>query len=342
MKPDLRDSKQSVLKHLLMLGVVAGLIGLTTMGWHLHQINEEIVLDGSSETVTLQIPAGSHFQAVVLEMQQLGLVRSSVIWRLYGRIFKPTIKAGEYRFMPGEAFEAWLNRMLVGDVVRHRFTLVEGWNIRQLRAALAGVTPLAQEAKDWSDERVMEALGCVTCSAEGVFLPETYLYERGDSDLSLLSRAKQAMEHTLTAAWASRDPDLPLNSPEELLVLASLIEKETGVPEERGTIAGVFVRRLERGMRLQTDPTVIYGLGEAYNGNLTRVHLRTDHPWNTYTRHGLPPTPIAMPGVASLQAAARPSPGDALYFVSRGDGTHVFSRTLEEHNTAVNRYIRGR
>lgn len=342
MKFDLPQINMAMLKWVLVWTAVVGLMGVIALGLQLHQIKQSAILAEPSEVVMLQVRPGSHFQAVVAQLEQLGLVRRSVIWRLYGRVFRPTIKAGEYRFIAGEGLGTWLNRMAIGDVVRHRFTIVEGWNIRQLRGALANVTPLVQETKDWSDERIMAALGCATCPAEGAFLPETYVYERGDSDLSVLSRAQEAMAQALDASWSQRDPDLLLKSPEELLVLASLIEKETGVPEERGTIAGVFIRRLERGMRLQTDPTVIYGLGAAYNGNLTRVHLRTDHPWNTYTRHGLPPTPIAMPGLASLEAAARPSAGDALYFVSRGDGTHVFSRTLEEHNTAVNRYIRGR
>jgi UPF0755 protein len=185
-------------------------------------------------------------------------------------------------------------------------------------------------------------VGCPECAAEGRFLPETYFFVRGSSDLALLQRAHDALQEALSAAWSDRAEDLPLDSPYELLIMASLIERETGQAGERSRIAGVFVRRLEKGMRLQTDPTVMYGLGDDFQGRLRRVHLRTDHPWNTYTRHGLPLTPIALPGRASLEAAARPADGTALYFVSRGDGSHQFSDTLSEHNAAVDRYIRGR
>jgi UPF0755 protein len=186
----------------------------------------------------------------------------------------------------------------------------------------------------------MARLGCAECFAEGRFLPETYQFVRGDSDLDLLKRAYAAMRGALADAWTDRREGLPLESPEELLVLASLVEMETMAAAERARVAGVFVRRLQRGMRLQTDPTVVYPL-EDFDGRIRRVHLRTDHPWNTYTRGGLPPTPIALPGEASLHAAANPADGEALYFVSRGDGTHHFSRTLEEHNRAVARYILG-
>jgi UPF0755 protein len=188
----------------------------------------------------------------------------------------------------------------------------------------------------------MARFGCTDCPAEGRFLPETYFFLRASSDLALLERAYLAMEDALAEAWAQRAEDLPIDSPDELLILASLIERETGAPFERPEVAGVFKRRLQRGMRLQTDPTVVYGLDDSFDGRIRRVHLRTDHPWNTYTRHGLPPTPIALPGRASLQAAANPAAGTALYFVSKGDGSHQFSDTLAEHNAAVDRYIRGR
>ncbi len=326
----------------LLLGIVIAGIAIGFIGWTLLKVHRAPVIEVEHSVVTLQVPSGSHFQGVVRELEQLGLVRSSMWWRLYGRIFNPVIQAGEYNFKGGESLASWLRKMAHGEVSRHRFTIVEGWTLRQLRRALAETTRLGQQTQEWSDEQLMTALGCEQCPAEGAFLPETYVYQRGESDLSLLARAHEAMHLALHAVWANRDPDLPLSEARDLLILASLIEKETGVPEERGTIAGVFVRRLNLGMRLQTDPTVIYGLGETYNGNLTRADLRTDHPWNTYTRHGLPSTPIAMPGLASLQAAGQPAPGDALYFVARGDGTHVFSETLEEHNRAVNRYIRGR
>lgn len=326
----------------LVLGIVFVGIAMGVAGWSLLKVHRAPVIQAEHSVITLQVPIGSHFQGLVRELEHLGLVRSSMWWRLYGRVFNPVIQAGEYNFKGGESLASWLRKMANGEVSRHRFTIVEGWTLRQLRRALAETTRLVQQTQDWSDEQLMRALGCEHCPAEGAFLPETYVYQRGESDLLLLTRAHEAMESALHSAWVNRDPDLPLSEAKDLLILASLIEKETGVPEERGTIAGVFVRRLNLGMRLQTDPTVIYGLGETYNGNLTRADLRTDHPWNTYTRHGLPPTPIAMPGIASLEAASQPAPGAALYFVARGDGTHVFSETLEQHNRAVNRYIRGR
>jgi UPF0755 protein len=231
--------------------------------------------------------------------------------------------------------------MREGKVISHRFTIVEGWNLRELRAALARAQPLEHETVQLDDAALMKALGQAGVHPEGRFLPETYVYTRGDSDLDVLGRARAAMDKALDAAWESRVPDLPLRSKQEALVLASIVEKETGVAEERPQIAGVFVRRLKLGMRLQTDPTVIYGMGEKYAGNIRRADLSTDTPYNTYTRAGLPPTPIAMPGAAALQAATHPAPGDALYFVAVGDGSgrHVFTRSLAEHQAAVREYL---
>ncbi|MEN1729520.1 MAG: endolytic transglycosylase MltG, partial [Pseudomonadota bacterium] len=222
------------------------------------------------------------------------------------------------------------------------FTIVEGWTLRELRQRLAQDPRLAQDSAEWNDEALMAHLGCSDCPAEGRFLPETYFFLRGSSDLELLERSYSAMEAALDEAWAGRAADLPIQNADELLILASLIERETGAPFERPEVAGVFKRRLQLGMRLQTDPTVVYGLDDSFDGRIRRVHLRTDHPWNTYTRHGLPITAIALPGRASLLAAAQPADGSSLYFVSRGDGTHQFSDTLQEHNAAVDRYIRGR
>jgi UPF0755 protein len=213
--------------------------------------------------------------------------------------------------------------------------------MRDLRAAIARDAVLVDDVAALDDAALMAKLGREGVPAEGRFLPETYLFTRGDRASQLLRRANRAMDRALAEAWEGREDGLPIRSPEELLVLASIIEKETGKAEERPEIAGVFVRRLRLGMRLQTDPTVIYGLGDAFDGNLRRRDLETDTPFNTYTRHGLPPTPIAMPGRAALEAAARPLPGDSLYFVSRGDGSHVFSRTYDEHRAAVRRYQRG-
>ena len=212
----------------------------------------------------------------------------------------------------------------------------------ELRAALAAADPLEHQTGDMDDAALMAALGHPGQHPEGRFLPETYAYQRGDSDLAILRRAHAAMAQALDEAWQGRADDVPLATPDEALVLASIVEKETGQAHERPQIAGVFARRLRKGMLLQTDPTVIYGLGSGYDGNIRKRDLTTDTPYNTYTRVGLPPTPIAMPGRAALQAAVNPAPGDALFFVSRNDGSHVFSATYAEHNRAVDCYQRRR
>jgi len=291
---------------------------------------------------TVWIRPGDTLGSLVARLDRLGLAKPGWHWRLLARIEQPVIKAGEYRLQAGESPGALLGRLDQGDVVRHSFTIVEGWNLARLRDELARDSRLRSEAADIAPQALMVTLGCPDCFAEGWFLPETYQFVRGDSDLDLLARAHRAMRDALAAAWGARASNLPIETPEELLVMASLVELEAVVAEERSQVAGVFVRRLERGMRLQTDPTVVYGITGEFDGRIRRVHLRTDHPWNTYTRHGLPPTPIALPGNASIMAAANPADGEALYFVARGDGTHHFSATLAEHNRAVARYILGR
>lgn len=252
------------------------------------------------------------------------------------------IQVGEYALEPGTTPRSLLLNMRDGKVLSYRFTIVEGWNIRELRAALARATPLRQEGAQLDDAALMAALGHAGQHPEGRFLPETYVYTRGDRDLDLLKRAHAALDRALDAAWQSRDPGLPLAAKEDALVLASIIEKETGIASERAEISGVFTRRLQLRMRLQTDPTVIYGMGSRYAGNIRRSDLLTDTPYNTYTRDGLPPTPIAMPGSDALRAATHPAPGDALFFVAVGDGSgrHVFTRTLSDHQDAVQDYVR--
>ena len=292
--------------------------------------------------IQLWLAPGASYASLVRDLQRLGLARPDWQWRLYGRLHRPVLKAGEYRIPAGTRLVDMMRQLERGETRLHRITIVEGWTLARMRRELAGDPRLRSSASDLDDAGLMTRLGCEDCFAEGRFLPETYFFERGTDDLELFRRAHEAMNVALDEVWKGRSADLPLASPEELLVLASIIERETGQDAERERVAGVFTRRLQLGMRLQTDPTVIYGLGEDFDGRLRRVHLRTDHPWNTYTRHGLPVTPIALPGRASLRAAARPADGTALYFVSRGDGTHHFSDTLAEHNAAVNRYIRGR
>lgn len=290
----------------------------------------------------LWLAPGTSYTGFVRELERLGLTRRDWRWYLLGRLDEPRLRAGEYELAAGMSPRALIDHLERGRVRLHSFTIVEGWVFAQLRRALSDDPRWTREAAGLDDETLMARLGCGGCVPEGRFLPETYLFPRGASDMDILRRAYRSMEDALEEAWSGRAPDVPLNDPDELLVLASIVEKETGVPDERARVSGVFARRLRRGMRLQTDPTVIYGLGEDYNGRLTYANLRTDHPWNTYTRGGLPPTPIALPGRPSLEAAARPEPGTALYFVARGDGSHYFSDTLAEHNAAVNRYIRNR
>jgi UPF0755 protein len=250
------------------------------------------------------------------------------------------IRAGSYEVHTGVTPRSLLAKMVRGDEVLEQVRFVEGWTLRQLRAELARAPALKPLTRDWTEAQLMQALGAPGMPGEGRFFPDTYAYSRGVSDLTVLKRAYRALQQQLQAAWDARGPDSPLKSADEALVLASIIEKETGREQERGLVAGVFTNRLRLGMPLQTDPTVIYGLGEAFDGNLRKRDLLADTPYNTYVRGGLPPTPIALPGRASLRAAVQPADTRALYFVARGDGSSAFSNSLAEHNRAVNQYQR--
>lgn len=253
------------------------------------------------------------------------------------------IRAGSYEIETGTTPRALLDKMVRGDETLETVRLIEGWTFRQVRQALATAPHLKPTITALSDAQVAEVIGLPVPSVEGRLFPDTYAYSRGVSDVTVLRRAMHAMQRRLDAAWATRADGLPLATPDEALVLASIVEKETGTPADRGRIAGVFTNRLRIGMPLQSDPTVIYGLGTAFDGNLRRADLLADTPWNTYTRPGLPPTPIAMPGLASLQAVVRPEATRALYFVARGDGSggSVFSDNLADHNRAVNEHQKG-
>lgn len=251
------------------------------------------------------------------------------------------IRAGSYEVHAGITPRELLDKMVRGDQILEQLRLIEGWNWRQVRAALAAAPQLRPKTAQMSDADIMAALGEPGVAPEGRFFPDTYAYSRGVSDLTVLKRAHAAMRGRLAAAWSKRSSDLPLKSADEALILASIVEKETGVSSDRSKVAAVFVNRLRVGMPLQTDPTVIYGLGEAFDGNLRKRDLLADTPYNSYTRGGLPPTPIAMPGAASLQAALNPAPIKAVYFVARGDGSSEFSDDLAAHNRAVNKYQRG-
>jgi len=251
------------------------------------------------------------------------------------------IRAGSYLITPGATPRSLLEKMVTGDEQLESVHIIDGWTVKQMRAALAAAPNLKNTTAGMTDEQLMAAIGAPGEKAEGRFFPDTYVYSRGVKDVLVLKRAHDALERQLQAAWALRAADSPLKSADEALTLASVIEKETGAAADRGKVAAVFSNRLRLGMPLQSDPTVIYGLGASYDGNLHKVDLQTDTPYNSYTRVGLPPTPIALPGRDALRAAVRPDPSKALYFVSRGDGTSVFSDTLNAHNAAVNQYIRG-
>ncbi|WP_051176452.1 endolytic transglycosylase MltG [Luteimonas mephitis] len=302
-------------------------------------------LSGLQAGDSVVVERGDSFAKVLQRLRDSGVTEGHDLeWQALAKQLQAAgkIQVGEYPLDPGTTPRALLLRMRDGKVLSYRFTIVEGWNVRQLRAALAKARPLRQETAELDDAALMKTLGHPGQHPEGRFLPETYAYTRNDSDLDLLKRAHAALDKALDAAWQSRAADLPLASKDEALVLASIVEKETGIASERAQIAGVFLRRIKLGMRLQTDPTVIYGMGSAYAGNLRKADLLADTPYNTYTRDGLPPTPIAMVGADALQAVTHPADGDALYFVAVGDGSgkHVFSKTLAEHQAAVREYIR--
>jgi len=329
-------------------GVVVLALGLgLAWAWQGYQRFATTPLTVQDAQATFDVERGTSFKGIVGGLRARGLTRAAPLWwRLLAREMRVAGKlhAGEYALVPGITPRALLADMAAGRVVQHHFTIVDGWTFAQLRAALAAEPGLVQRADMLDDAALMRALGAPGEAPEGRFLPETYAWVKGDADLDVLRRAHRAMQDTLDALWPDRAPGLPLASPYQALILASIVEKETGRADERAAIAGVFTRRLERGMLLQTDPSVIYGMGPAYAGNIRKRDLETDTPFNTYTRAGLPPTPIALPGKPALVAALHPAAGDALYFVARGDGSgsHVFSATLDAHNRAVDCHQRKR
>ncbi len=290
------------------------------------------------------IEEGRGLRAAAGAMQRAGVLDHALPLVLLGRMTgaDTRVRAGRYELQAGASTWELLQKITSGDVTLSAITFVEGSTLRQWRAAIAANPDIRQEAPPLSDADLARAVGIEAGSLEGRLFPDTYLFTRGSSERALIARALHAMDRQLEREWAGRAANIQVRTPYEALVLASIIEKETGSPPDRGRISGVFHNRLRIGMRLQTDPTVIYGLGEAFDGDLRRRDLLADTPFNTYTRHGLPPTPIAMPGLASLRAALNPEATKALYFVARGDGTSEFSETLAEHNRAVRKYQLGR
>jgi UPF0755 protein len=297
---------------------------------------------GSDAPFTYTVEPGSNLRAISEDLKQQGLSDFPPVYlQVYGRLTQQAhkIKAGEYQIEPGTSLPQFLDILVSGKVMMNAFTIVEGMTTQELLKALHQHPKVLNTLESVSSDDVMSALGEEKKQAEGWFLPETYHFPSGTKDIDFLKRAYDQMQIALDEAWKDRDEGLPYKSPYEALIMASIIEKETGIAEERPEIAGVFVRRLKKGMRLQTDPTVIYGMGDKFDGNLRRTDLRTDTPYNTYTRFGLPPTPICLPSIESIHAALHPADGNSLYFVATGEeGRHVFSATLQQHNKAVRRY----
>lgn len=293
-----------------------------------------------TQAVDVEIAPGESLRHVAEVFADKGVLPHAWDLVVYGRLHEAAagLRAGEYRIEPGTTVAGLLTLLRSGKVVLHGLTLVEGWNLQETMSAVEGDPNLKHTLKGVTGKALAQQFGLDSANIEGMLLPDTYQFPRGTTDVAFLRRAQLAEKQELDAAWQTRATGLPYKSPYEALIMASIIEKETAQPAERGRIAGVFVRRLEKRMKLQTDPTVIYGLGNSYDGDITYKDLRTDTPYNTYTRFGLPPTPICMPSRASIDAAMHPTPGDALYFVAKGDGTHEFSATLVQQNAAVQKY----
>jgi UPF0755 protein len=330
-----------VIRKLLLLlegGVLMAGLLVAFVAWQQHSALEQPL--NLSDELMLEVSAGATPGGVLNRLQADGVLQDALWLRLYWRfnLRGQPLHSGEYRLTPELSVRDMLGLWRRGEVVQYSLTLVEGWSFRQVRTALERQSKLELTLTGLSDAQLMARLGYPGVNPEGRFFPDTYRFVRGMSDLDLLKQAYVRLEQVLAEEWQGRADGLPYKAPYDALIMASIIEKETGVPEERGEIAGVFVRRLRIGMRLQTDPTVIYGLGERYNGKLTRAHLREPTAYNTYVIDGMPPTPIAMVGREAINAALHPVAGKSLYFVARGDGSHVFSSSLEAHNRAVREY----
>ena len=313
-------------------------------GWMLWFASAAVPLKVNDQNVVdFDIRPGLGLKAAAQAMADAGVGIRPWQFALLGRLLERdrTIKAGSYEVSPGVTALELLEKLTAGDVTQTEVVIVEGKTFRELRTKLDGHPDLRHDTAGLTDAEILKRIGAAETHPEGRFFPDTYLFAKQSSDLAIYRRAYQAMQRRLVSAWENRDPSVPYKNIDEALIMASIVEKETGAAADRGKVASVFVNRLKKGMLLQTDPTVIYGLGEKFDGNLRKIDLLSDTPWNTYTRAGLPPTPIALPGMASLEAALRPPQTDLYYFVAKGkggDGSSAFSRTLEEHNRAVARY----
>ena len=303
-----------------------------------YQIQQPLQWPENQDSMVVEVARGTSLSQINRQLYRLDMLPHPKLLSLYARINGLTaIQAGQYSLQRGDSAAQFLDKLNRGEVIRYQITFPEGWTFKQWLSQLARVEQFKAIA-EMSVEQIMASADIDKASPEGWLFPDTYSYTQSDSALDIIIRAHRRMLQVLDQAWQQRAQDLPYKTPYEALIMASIVEKETGVAEERGAIAGVFVRRLQKGMRLQTDPTVIYGLGESYQGNITRAHLRSLTPYNTYRINGLPPTPIAMPSAAAIEAALHPLPGSSLYFVARGDGGHYFADSLEEHQKAVRQY----
>lgn len=331
------------LKYLLIAAVVAALCAVAAVAWW-SQKPLALSMGADQTVIDLRVLPNANAMDVARALNKAGVdtpTRLLFEWfRWSGKA--RDIKAGSYELAPGLTPTQLIDILVQGRQALRKVTFIEGWTFKQVRQALGEATDLEPLTKGWTDQRIMAALGRGEQHPEGRFFPDTYIFPKNGDDLDVLRQALKLMDNELAKAWAQRDARTPVASPDELLKLASIIEKETNYDPDRALVASVFANRLAIGMRLQTDPTVIYGLGDDFDGNLRRIHLRTDTPYNSYTRAGLPPTPISMPGAASLKAAVNPAQTKAFYFVAKGNGQSAFSNNLTQHNRAVQRYIFGR
>ncbi len=334
-------------KIITVLFILSFIIGGMTAGWFWHDMQTQLdapINITVPNSLTYIIKPGMNLKQVAQDLTQLGILDHPYYFMLEGRLqgSESRLKAGEYLLKPGVTQRQLLEQFVAGKVVQHSLTLIEGWSFRQLMNEVSSNGTLVQTLANVDSKTVMTALAYPEVHPEGRFFPDTYHFPIGMTDIEFLRRAYVKMARVLEEEWQQREAGLPYKTSDEALIMASILEKETAVAEERAAIAGVFVRRLQKGMKLQTDPTVIYAMGDDYHGNIRRKDLKIDSPYNTYFYVGLPPTPISLPGVEAIHAALHPEDGETLYFVAKGDGSHYFSKTLKEHNRAVARYQLGK
>lgn len=330
-----------MIRYLALIVILAFIAAGAGVAWTKAFLNEPLRIGAGG--YLLDVSKGRSLTSVANKLAAENILSYPRVFAFYGRMSDSAsrIQAGEYEIKAGATPKSLLEQLVAGRVKLHALTIIEGWTIAELLDSIRTHPAIEQTLQLESPGDLATAIQLDYTHPEGLFFPDTYRFPRGTTDVELLRRAYELMQERLAEVWSDRGPELILDEPYDALILASIVERETALDSERPEVAGVFVRRLEKGMRLQTDPTVIYGLGEAFTGNLTRKHLESDSPYNTYTRKGLPPTPIALPGEAALRAVVNPAPGDALYFVATGrpDGSHYFTATLSEHNAAVTRYL---